>query len=135
MDPDAASAVAVKQSNATNDGIKRLMESSCTVPLDGMEAKQLYKSDSQKHELTLDGREAFQEMMDFYERKDNLTLNQTNYNTKLSKMRLDWNYKGGPLKLFLAFQIVYIDLVICTGKTIPGEEKIRALNASIDDSL
>eukprot|EP00957_Ditylum_brightwellii_P045201 3426598-Ditylum_brightwellii.AAC.1 len=74
------------------------MESSYTVPPDGMEARQLYKRENQyfynvlqncvkgsqgliyirKHELTLDGRNAFCEMMDFYEKKENLTLIQTN---------------------------------------------------------
>eukprot|EP00957_Ditylum_brightwellii_P181185 13801156-Ditylum_brightwellii.AAC.1 len=49
-------------------------------------------------------------------------------------MRLNWNYKGGLLKFFLAFQNVYLHLENCTGKTIPDEEKIEALNASIDDS-
>eukprot|EP00957_Ditylum_brightwellii_P079737 6062318-Ditylum_brightwellii.AAC.1 len=66
-------------SNAANDRIKHCMESSYTVPTNGMEARQLYKSENQyfynvlqncvkggqgliyikKHELTLDGREAF----------------------------------------------------------------------------
>eukprot|EP00957_Ditylum_brightwellii_P186006 14161589-Ditylum_brightwellii.AAC.1 len=61
-------------SNATNDGIKHLMESSYTVSPDGTEARELYKSENQyfynvihicvkggqgliyirKHELTLD---------------------------------------------------------------------------------
>eukprot|EP00957_Ditylum_brightwellii_P082556 6276201-Ditylum_brightwellii.AAC.1 len=64
-------------SNAANDGIKHLMEYSYTVPPDGMEARELYKSENQyfynvlqicveggkgliyirKHDLTLDGRE------------------------------------------------------------------------------
>eukprot|EP00957_Ditylum_brightwellii_P123460 9412902-Ditylum_brightwellii.AAC.1 len=99
------------------------MESSYTVPLNGMEAKAFYKSENQyfynvlhvcveggqhliyirKHELTLDVRKVFCEMVDFYERKENLTLIQTNCITKLSKMRLNWNYEGGPLKFFLAF--------------------------------
>eukprot|EP00957_Ditylum_brightwellii_P198976 15166271-Ditylum_brightwellii.AAC.1 len=52
-----------------------------------------------KHELTLDGRESFCEMMEFYEREENLTLIQTNCNTKLSKMRINWNYKGGSSSL------------------------------------
>eukprot|EP00957_Ditylum_brightwellii_P194902 14848472-Ditylum_brightwellii.AAC.1 len=71
--------------------------------------------------------------MDFYERKENLTLIQTNCKTKLSKMRLIWNCKGGPPKFFLAFQKVYLDLENCTGKTVPDKEKIGALNASVDD--
>eukprot|EP00957_Ditylum_brightwellii_P106708 8140585-Ditylum_brightwellii.AAC.1 len=66
--------------------------------------RQLYKSETQKHELTSDGRKAFCEMMDFYERKENLTLIQADCNTELSKMILDWNYKVVPLKFFLAFQ-------------------------------
>eukprot|EP00957_Ditylum_brightwellii_P200018 15247795-Ditylum_brightwellii.AAC.1 len=33
-------------SNATNDGIKHFMESSYTVPLDGTEARELYKSEN-----------------------------------------------------------------------------------------
>eukprot|EP00957_Ditylum_brightwellii_P014277 1075050-Ditylum_brightwellii.AAC.1 len=49
-------------------------------------------------------------------------------------MRLDWNCKGGPLKFFLDFQNVYLDLGNCNGKTVPDEEKIGALNASMDDS-
>eukprot|EP00957_Ditylum_brightwellii_P011899 896809-Ditylum_brightwellii.AAC.1 len=49
-------------------------------------------------------------------------------------MRLVWNYKGGPLKFFLTFQNVYLDLENCSGKTVPDEEKIRALNDSMDDS-
>eukprot|EP00957_Ditylum_brightwellii_P052186 3957012-Ditylum_brightwellii.AAC.1 len=49
-------------------------------------------------------------------------------------MRLDWNYKGDPLKFFLAFQNVYLDLENCAGKTVLDEEKIGVLNASIDDS-
>eukprot|EP00957_Ditylum_brightwellii_P043233 3276296-Ditylum_brightwellii.AAC.1 len=49
-------------------------------------------------------------------------------------MRLDWNYKGGLLKFFLVFQNVYLDLENCNGKTVPDEEKIGALNASMDDS-
>eukprot|EP00957_Ditylum_brightwellii_P039149 2960223-Ditylum_brightwellii.AAC.1 len=49
-------------------------------------------------------------------------------------MRLDQNYKGSPLKFFPAFQNVYLDLENCAGKTVPDEEKIGALNASIDDS-
>eukprot|EP00957_Ditylum_brightwellii_P003723 282652-Ditylum_brightwellii.AAC.1 len=73
------------------------MVNTYTVPPDGMEARQLYKSENQyfnnvlqncvkcgqgliyirKHERTLDSREAFREMMDFYERKENLTLIQT----------------------------------------------------------
>eukprot|EP00957_Ditylum_brightwellii_P005299 403989-Ditylum_brightwellii.AAC.1 len=73
------------------------MESSYTVPPDGTEARQLYKSKNQKHEIALDGRKVFCEMIGFYERKENRTLNQTNCNTELSKMRLNWNYKGGPL--------------------------------------
>eukprot|EP00957_Ditylum_brightwellii_P162929 12406536-Ditylum_brightwellii.AAC.1 len=32
--------------NATNDGIKHLMENSYTVPLDGTEARELYKSEN-----------------------------------------------------------------------------------------
>eukprot|EP00957_Ditylum_brightwellii_P191330 14568369-Ditylum_brightwellii.AAC.1 len=72
--------------------------------------------------------------MDFYERKGNLTLIQINCNTKLSKMTLNWNYKGGPLKFFLVFQTVYLDLEHCTGKAVPDEEKIGALNVSMDDS-
>eukprot|EP00957_Ditylum_brightwellii_P123930 9446805-Ditylum_brightwellii.AAC.1 len=111
-------------SNAANDWIKHLMKNSYTVPPNGTEAKELYKIENQsfynvvqncvkggqgliyirKHEFTLDGREMFCEMMDFYEKKENLTLIQTNCNTKLSKIKLDWNYKGGPLKFFLAFQ-------------------------------
>eukprot|EP00957_Ditylum_brightwellii_P147183 11207620-Ditylum_brightwellii.AAC.1 len=70
--------------------------------------------------------------MDFYERKENLTLIQTACNTKLSKMRLNQNYKCGPLKLILAFQNVYFDLESCTGKTVPDEEKIGVFNASMD---
>eukprot|EP00957_Ditylum_brightwellii_P105326 8029681-Ditylum_brightwellii.AAC.1 len=82
------------------------MENSYTVPPDGMETRELYKSKNQylynvlqncvkggqgliyirKHELTLDGRK------------------NTDCNTELSKMRPNWNYKGGPLKFFLAFQ-------------------------------
>eukprot|EP00957_Ditylum_brightwellii_P018163 1368380-Ditylum_brightwellii.AAC.1 len=88
-DPDGASTVTVKQlhdfqrghrrdltrSNAANDGIKHLIESSYTVPPDGTEARELYKSENQyfynvlqncvkgcqgliyirKHKLTLDG--------------------------------------------------------------------------------
>eukprot|EP00957_Ditylum_brightwellii_P006129 463747-Ditylum_brightwellii.AAC.1 len=73
-------------------------------------------------------------MVDFYERKENLTLIQTDCNTKLSKMRLNLNYKGGPLRFFLTSQNVYLDLENCTGKTVPGEEKIGALQASMDDS-
>eukprot|EP00957_Ditylum_brightwellii_P003121 237738-Ditylum_brightwellii.AAC.1 len=66
-----------QHSNAANDGIRHLMENSYTMPLDGTEARQLYKSENQyfydvlqncvkggqgliyimKHELTLDGRE------------------------------------------------------------------------------
>eukprot|EP00957_Ditylum_brightwellii_P066835 5072091-Ditylum_brightwellii.AAC.1 len=66
------------------------MESSYIVPLNRTEARQLFKSKNEyfynvlqncveggqglifirKHELTLDGREAFCEMIDFYERKD-----------------------------------------------------------------
>eukprot|EP00957_Ditylum_brightwellii_P129955 9911987-Ditylum_brightwellii.AAC.1 len=62
------------------------MESSYTVPPDGTEARQLYKSENQyfsnvpqncvkggqgliyirKHEITLDGRESFLKIMDFY---------------------------------------------------------------------
>eukprot|EP00957_Ditylum_brightwellii_P079616 6053975-Ditylum_brightwellii.AAC.1 len=115
------------------------MENSYTVPPDGTEARQLYKSGQgliyiRKHELTLDDREAFCEMMDFYERKENLTLIQTNCNTNLSKMRLDQNYKGGPLTFFLAFQNVYLVLENCAGKTVPDEEKIGTLNTSMDDS-
>eukprot|EP00957_Ditylum_brightwellii_P016106 1212882-Ditylum_brightwellii.AAC.1 len=72
--------------------------------------------------------------MDFYERKEDLTLIPTNCNTKLSKMKLDQNYKGDPLKFFLVFQNVYLDLEICTGNTVLDEEKIGALNASIDNS-
>eukprot|EP00957_Ditylum_brightwellii_P200997 15321968-Ditylum_brightwellii.AAC.1 len=49
-------------------------------------------------------------------------------------MRLDCNYKGGPLKFFLAFQNVYLDLENCTGKTVPDEKKIGALNASMNNS-
>eukprot|EP00957_Ditylum_brightwellii_P105082 8009138-Ditylum_brightwellii.AAC.1 len=71
--------------------------------------------------------------MDFYERKENLILIQTDCNMELSKMKLDWNYKGGPLKFFLAFQNVYFDLENCTGNIVPNEEKIGALNASMDD--
>eukprot|EP00957_Ditylum_brightwellii_P146338 11142586-Ditylum_brightwellii.AAC.1 len=94
------------------------MENSYTVPPNGTEARQLYKSENQyfyyvlqsyvqggqgliytrEHELTLDGREAFREIMDFYERKESLTLIQTYCNTKLSKM-------------------TYLDLKNCTGKT------------------
>eukprot|EP00957_Ditylum_brightwellii_P100521 7662906-Ditylum_brightwellii.AAC.1 len=33
-------------SNATNDGIKHLMENSYTVPPDGTEARELYKSEN-----------------------------------------------------------------------------------------
>eukprot|EP00957_Ditylum_brightwellii_P044219 3355439-Ditylum_brightwellii.AAC.1 len=96
------------------------MESSYTVPWDGMEAKEHYKSENQyfynvlqnyakggqgliyisKHELTLDGRKTFCEMMDFYDRKENLTPIQTVCNTKLSKMKLNQNYKGSTLKEF-----------------------------------
>eukprot|EP00957_Ditylum_brightwellii_P123999 9451544-Ditylum_brightwellii.AAC.1 len=72
--------------------------------------------------------------MDFYEKKENLTLNQTDCNTKLSKMRFNRNYKGGPLKFFLAFQSVCLDLENCIGKTVLAKEKIGALNASMDDS-
>eukprot|EP00957_Ditylum_brightwellii_P009252 700135-Ditylum_brightwellii.AAC.1 len=50
-----------------------------------------------KHELTLDGREVYREMMDFYERNENLSLIQTDCNMELSKMKLDWNHEGGPL--------------------------------------
>eukprot|EP00957_Ditylum_brightwellii_P111409 8496983-Ditylum_brightwellii.AAC.1 len=119
-----------------------------------MEARQHYKSKNQyfynvlqncvkggqgliyirKHELTLDGREDFLEMMDFYERKENITLIQTDYNTKLSKMKLDWSYKGGPLKFFLDFQNIYLDLENYTGKTVLDEEKLGDLNASMDES-
>eukprot|EP00957_Ditylum_brightwellii_P175476 13359788-Ditylum_brightwellii.AAC.1 len=49
-------------------------------------------------------------------------------------MRLNQNCKGGPLKFFLAFWNVYLDLENCTGKTVSDEEKIGALNASINDS-
>eukprot|EP00957_Ditylum_brightwellii_P129722 9895612-Ditylum_brightwellii.AAC.1 len=49
-------------------------------------------------------------------------------------MRLDQNYKGGPLKFFLAIQNVYLVLQNCTGKIVPDEEKIGALNASMYDS-
>ena len=49
-------------------------------------------------------------------------------------MRLDWNYKGGLLKFFLVFQNVKLDLENCNGKTVPDEEKIGALNASMDNS-
>eukprot|EP00957_Ditylum_brightwellii_P135148 10303775-Ditylum_brightwellii.AAC.1 len=49
-------------------------------------------------------------------------------------MRLDQNYKGCPLKFFLAFQNIYLDLENCTGKAVPDEEKIGALDASMDDS-
>eukprot|EP00957_Ditylum_brightwellii_P203026 15332904-Ditylum_brightwellii.AAC.1 len=131
------------------------MESSYTVPPDRMEARQLYKSENwyfynvlqnyvkgdqglihiRKHELTLDGREAFHEMNNFYERKENLTLIQTNFNSKLSKMRLDQNYKDGPPNVFHGFQNVSLDLEKCTGKSVPDEEKIGALNASITLSL
>eukprot|EP00957_Ditylum_brightwellii_P108159 8251576-Ditylum_brightwellii.AAC.1 len=72
-------------SNAGNEGIKYLMESSYTVPPDGTKARELYKSENwhfyyvllncvkggqglihiRKHELTLDGRESFCEIMDF----------------------------------------------------------------------
>eukprot|EP00957_Ditylum_brightwellii_P195654 14907705-Ditylum_brightwellii.AAC.1 len=79
MDPDGVSTVTDKQRhwyiNATNDRIKYLVESNHTVPLDGMEARELYKSEYQyfynvlqncvkggqcliyirKYELTLDG--------------------------------------------------------------------------------
>eukprot|EP00957_Ditylum_brightwellii_P117317 8947507-Ditylum_brightwellii.AAC.1 len=67
--------------------------------------------------------------MGFYERKENLTLIQTDSNTKHSKMRLNQNYKGGPIKFFLAFQNVYLELENCTRKTVPDEKKIEALNA------
>eukprot|EP00957_Ditylum_brightwellii_P185214 14104408-Ditylum_brightwellii.AAC.1 len=72
--------------------------------------------------------------MDFYGRKEKFNLIQINCNAKLLKMRLDWNYKGGPLKFFIPFQNVYLDLENYTGKTVPDEEKIRALNASMDKS-
>eukprot|EP00957_Ditylum_brightwellii_P115981 8847423-Ditylum_brightwellii.AAC.1 len=72
--------------------------------------------------------------MEFYERKENLTLIQTDCNAKLSKMRLNHIYMGGPLKFFPAFQNVYLDLESCIEKTVPDEEKIGALNASMDDS-
>eukprot|EP00957_Ditylum_brightwellii_P067840 5149521-Ditylum_brightwellii.AAC.1 len=72
--------------------------------------------------------------MDFYKRKENLTLVQTNCNTKLSKVRLNWNYKGSPLKFFLAFQNAYLDLENCSGKTVPDEEKIGTLNALMEYS-
>eukprot|EP00957_Ditylum_brightwellii_P040537 3067838-Ditylum_brightwellii.AAC.1 len=72
--------------------------------------------------------------MDFYERKENVTLLQTDCNTELSNMRLNQNYKSGLLKTFLAFQNVYLDLENCTGKTGLDKEKIGALSASMDDS-
>eukprot|EP00957_Ditylum_brightwellii_P087936 6696845-Ditylum_brightwellii.AAC.1 len=49
-------------------------------------------------------------------------------------MRLDLSNKGGPPKFFFTFQNVYLDLEYFTGKTAPDEEKIGALNASMDDS-
>eukprot|EP00957_Ditylum_brightwellii_P195780 14916176-Ditylum_brightwellii.AAC.1 len=49
-------------------------------------------------------------------------------------MRLDWNYKGGQLKFLIAFQNVYLDLENCIGNTVPNEEKIGALNTSVDGS-
>eukprot|EP00957_Ditylum_brightwellii_P128532 9803754-Ditylum_brightwellii.AAC.1 len=83
-DPDGASTVTAKQfmykrnwhSNAAIDGIKHLIENSYTVPPDGTEARELFKSENwyiynvlqncvkssqgliciRKHELTLDGR-------------------------------------------------------------------------------
>eukprot|EP00957_Ditylum_brightwellii_P204427 15339207-Ditylum_brightwellii.AAC.1 len=88
-----------------------------------------------KHELTLNGGEALYEMMDFYKRKENLTLTQNDCNTKLSKIKLDWNYKGDLLKFFLAFQNVYLDLEYCTGKNVPEKKKIGALNPSMGDSI
>eukprot|EP00957_Ditylum_brightwellii_P055417 4199592-Ditylum_brightwellii.AAC.1 len=79
--------------NVANDGIKHLMENSYTVPPERMEARQFYKIESQyfynvlqncvkggqgfiyirKHELTFDGRKAFCKMVDFYDRKEDLT--------------------------------------------------------------
>eukprot|EP00957_Ditylum_brightwellii_P070659 5369801-Ditylum_brightwellii.AAC.1 len=131
------------------------MEISYTVPPDGTEAKQLYKSENQyfynvlqncvkggqaliyirKYELTLDGREAFCQMMDFYEMEENLTLIQTDCNMEHSKIKLNQKYKGGPLKFFLAFQNAHLDLENCTGKTVRDEEKIGALNCELSAVL
>ena len=141
-------------SNAANDGIKHLMNNNYIVPPDGTLAKTLFEDQNQyfynvlqncvkggqgliclrKYELSLDGRKSYLDMLDFYERKENLTLIQTQCNMELSKMRLDRNYQGGPQKFFLAFQNIYLDLENCTGKIVPDEEKIGTLNAAMEDS-
>ena len=121
-------------SNVANDGIKHLMNNNYNVLPDGTLAKALFEDQNQyfynvlkncvkggqdliclrKHELSLDGRQSYLDMIDFYERKKNLTLIQTQCNMELLKMRLDRNYQGGPQKFFLAFQNTYLDLENCT---------------------
>ena len=110
------------------------MNNNYYVPPDGTLAKALFEDQNQyfynmlqncvkggqgliclrKHELSLDGRQSYLDMIDFYERKKNLTLIQTQCNMELLKMRLDRNYQGGPQKFFLAFQNTYLDLENCT---------------------
>ena len=141
------------KSNASNDGIVALLSKKYTVPNTGTQARDLYDAQNQylynvlqlcvkggqalvhvrEHEETCDGREAYLQMVQFYERKANLSLIKTQCMEELATLRLTRNFPGGPLKFFQLFQNVYLDLENAGKTVVADDKKIAQLNAALMD--
>lgn len=67
-------------------------------------------------------------MHKFYYKKANLSLMRTQCAMELSKMKLNRNTPGGPIKLFQEFQGIYLDFENVSGSLVSDDEKIGTLN-------
>ena len=72
-------------------------------------------------------------LVDFYEKKANVSIIRSQCQTYLATMKLTRNYSGGPLKFFQQFQSTYLDLETATNTVVSDEEKIGQLNAALYD--
>ncbi|MEL6802173.1 MAG: hypothetical protein AAFO91_00130, partial [Bacteroidota bacterium] len=141
------------KSNASNDGISELLSDNYAIPVLGTQAYDLYKAQNlylynvlqmcvkggqaliiiRKGEDSCDGREAYRGMVEFYERKANLSMLRTQCMEELSGLKLTRNFPGGPMKFFQKFQNAYLDLENAGQTTVSDEEKIAQLNAALVD--
>ena len=140
-------------SNFAADGVIDIVQPGYMIPVDGTEAKSLFDAKNRyvynvfnacvkggqamvilrKHEVLMDGREVHLGMVNFYERKANLSLIRLQCMADIAELKLTKNYPGGSLKFFQNFQNTYLDLENATGKEIDDDKKIGSLNASLED--
>ena len=87
-----------------------------------------------KYQDEQDGATVYQEeLIDHYEHKSNKSLIKAKCTEELVALKLTPKFFGGPKKFFLQFQNIYLDLENTTESTISDEEKIRTLNATLQD--